>query len=293
MCLIVFDWQPEATQGPVLTLAANRDEFYRRTSAPLSWWSDAPGVLAGRDLEGGGTWLGIARDGRFAAITNYRAPFDIRAGAPTRGKLVSEFLGGPNIAPLDYLAHVAERAMFYNGFTLLVGDCARGQLAWFCNRSADPQSASAPAALDAPALIEPGMHGLSNARLDTPWPKLVTKRSELGALLTRDAATPLDALIEMMRDPRQAADDALPRTGIPFERERALSAAFIETPEYGTRGTTALRVVRDIEGRLKVDVKERNDDDGSHRIVRPGAFERTFAFDVDASGGAALGAARR
>ncbi len=124
MCLIVFDWQPDTTHGPVLTLAANRDEFFRRTSAPLAWWSDAPHVLAGRDLEGGGTWLGVARDGRFAALTNYRAPFDIRAGAPTRGKLVSGFLTGENVAPLDYLANVAEKAVFYNGFTLLAGDGA-------------------------------------------------------------------------------------------------------------------------------------------------------------------------
>ncbi|AOJ01692.1 NRDE family protein [Burkholderia mayonis] len=281
MCLIVFDWQPDATHGPVLTLAANRDEFFRRTSAPLSWWSDAPNVLAGRDLEGGGTWLGVARDGRFAALTNYRAPFDIRAGAPTRGKLVSEFLAGNNVAPLDFLAIVAEKAVFYNGFTLLVGDAVRGELAWYCNRPADAQPAP-----DAPALVAPGVHGLSNARLDAPWPKLVAKRSELGTLLTGDAAAPLDALIEMMRDTREAADDALPRTGIPLERERALSAAFIETPEYGSRGTTALRVARDVEGRLRFDVKERCDDDGSHRIVRPGTFERAFTFDVDEGGAA-------
>ncbi|AJY43208.1 NRDE family protein [Burkholderia humptydooensis] len=279
MCLIVFDWQPDATHGPVLTLAANRDEFFRRTSAPLAWWSDAPHVLAGRDLEGGGTWLGVARDGRFAALTNYRAPFDIRAGAPTRGKLVSGFLTGENVAPLDYLANVAEKAVFYNGFTLLAGDVVRGELAWYCNRPDDARPAP-----DAPVSVAPGMHGLSNARLDTPWPKLVGKRSALGALLTDDAAAPLDALIEMMRDTREAAADALPHTGIPIERERALSAAFIETPEYGSRGTTVLRVVRDVEGRLRFDMKERCDDDGSHRIVRPGAFERAYTFDVDGSG---------
>lgn len=279
MCLIVFDWQPDTTHGPVLTLAANRDEFFRRTSAPLAWWSDAPHVLAGRDLEGGGTWLGVARDGRFAALTNYRAPFDIRAGAPTRGKLVSGFLTGENVAPLDYLANVAEKAVFYNGFTLLAGNVARGELAWYCNRPADAQPAP-----DAPVSVAPGVHGLSNARLDTPWPKLVGKRSALGALLTGDAAAPLDALIEMMRDTREAADDALPHTGIPLERERALSAAFIETPEYGSRGTTVLRVARDAEGRLRFDMKERCDDDGSHRIVRPGAFERAFTFDVDTGG---------
>ncbi len=215
----------------------------------------------------GGDAGGGARDGRFAALTNYRAPFDIRAGAPTRGKLVSGFLTGENVAPLDYLANVAEKAVFYNGFTLLAGDVARGELAWYCNRPADAQPAP-----DAPVSVAPGVHGLSNARLDTPWPKLVGKRSALGALLTGDAAAPLDALIEMMRDTREAADDALPHTGIPLERERALSAAFIETPEYGSRGTTVLRVARDAEGRLRFDMKERCDDDGSHRIVRPGGL---------------------
>ncbi|ACR28525.1 NRDE family protein [Burkholderia glumae] len=281
MCLIVFDWQPEAESGPMLTLTANRDEFLRRTSAPLAWWEDLPGVLAGRDLEGGGTWLGVSRDGRFAALTNYRAPFDIRAGAPTRGRLVSDFLGARNLAPLAYLQQIAGTAALYNGFNLLVGDCRRRELAWFCNRPAEPDTA-----LEAPLLVGAGLHGLSNARLDTPWPKLVHKRSELGTLLTYEAAPPLDALIEIMRDPRRADDDALPRTGIPLERERALSAAFIETPEYGTRGTTALRVTQKEGARLSVEIKERCDDDGSHRIVRPGAFERAMHFDV------ALGGAR-
>ncbi|WP_323118825.1 NRDE family protein [Burkholderia alba] len=276
MCLIVFDWQPEADNGSILTLTANRDEFFRRTSAPVSWWEDVPGVLAGRDLEGGGTWFGVSRDGRFAALTNYRAPFDIRAGAPTRGRLVSGFLGGTPVAPRDYLAHVAETAALYNGFNLLVGDCIRRELAWYCNRPAESQTSP-----DAPALVTPGMHGLSNARLDTPWPKLVHKRSELGTLLTYEAAPPLDVLIDMMRDPLTADDDVLPHTGIPIERERALSAAFIETPEYGSRGTTALRVAIKEGARLTVDIKERCDDDGSHRIVRPGAFERAMTFDID------------
>ncbi|KVO70737.1 NRDE family protein [Burkholderia ubonensis] len=277
MCLIAFDWQPDAAAGPVFTLAANRDEFFRRTSAPLSWWEDVPGLLAGRDLEAGGTWLGVSRDGRFAALTNYRAPFDIRAGAPTRGKLVSDYLGGQPVAPLDYLARLAEHAAVYNGFNLLVGDWKRRELAWFCNRAAEDA-----AGVDAPMLVPAGVHALSNGRLDTPWPKVVRKRAELGTLLTDDPTPPLDDLIALMRDPHIAADDALPHTGIPLERERALSAAFIETPEYGTRGTTALRVTMKEGVRLTVEIKERCDDDGSHRIVRPGAFERAFTFDIDA-----------
>ncbi|MFM0605775.1 NRDE family protein [Paraburkholderia sediminicola] len=273
MCLIVFDWRPDAVDGPLFTLAANRDEFFRRTAEPISWWHDAPTVLAGRDLVGGGTWLGMARDGRFAALTNYRAPHEMRADAPTRGTLVSDWLSGSGSGqqetPLDYLQHVAQTGDIYNGFNLLVGDWTRRELGWYCNRSNV-----------APTLLAPGTHGISNAVLDTAWPKLVTKRAELGTMLARDAMPPLERLIDLMRDPRLARDDELPSTGIPLERERALSAAFIETPEYGTRGTTAVRVVAHGEV-ISVAAAERSDDNGSHRIVRPGDFERSFAFNVE------------
>lgn len=283
MCLIVFDWRPDVLDGPLFTLAANRDEFFRRTAEPISWWHDAPTVLAGRDLVGGGTWLGMSRDGRFAALTNYRAPHEMRADAPTRGTLVSDWLTGSaqgaangkgnskgqHETPLGYLQHVAQTGEIYNGFNLLVGDWTRRELGWYCNRSNI-----------APTLLAPGTHGISNAVLDTAWPKLVKKRTELAAMLTRDAMPPLERLIDLMRDPRLARDDELPSTGIPLERERALSAAFIETPEYGTRGTTAVRVVAHGEV-ISVAAAERSDDNGSHRIVRPGDFERSFAFNVE------------
>ncbi|WCM21589.1 NRDE family protein [Paraburkholderia bryophila] len=277
MCLIVFDWRPDAVDGPLFTLAANRDEFLRRTAEPVSWWHDAPAVLAGRDLVGGGTWLGVSRDGRFAALTNYRAPHEMRADAPTRGTLVSDWLSGaardangqPHTTPLAYLRHVAQTGDIYNGFNLLVGDWTRRELGWYCNRSSL-----------APALLTAGTHGISNAVLDTAWPKLVNKRAELGALLARQTMPPLERLIDLMRDPRLARDDELPSTGIPLERERALSAAFIETPEYGTRGTTAVRVVAHGDV-INVAIAERSDDNGSHRIVRPGDFERSFAFNIE------------
>lgn len=275
MCLIVFDWRPDAADGPLFTLAANRDEFFRRTAEPMHWWSEAPGLLAGRDLVGGGTWLGMTRDGRFAALTNYRAPHEMRADAPTRGTLVSNWLLGEPSAertPLAYLQRVAQDGEIYNGFNLLVGDWSRRELAWYCNRSAT-----------APALLAAGTHGISNAVLDTPWPKLARKRAELSALLANDALAPLERLIELMRDPRLARDGELPSTGIPLERERALSAAFIESPDYGTRGTTALRVVANATHgeHLSAAVAERSDDNGSHRVVRPGDFERSFAFNIE------------
>ncbi|WP_144153580.1 NRDE family protein [Paraburkholderia sp. BCC1885] len=275
MCLIVFDWRPDAVDGPLFTLAANRDEFLRRTAEPMHWWPQAPALLAGRDLVGGGTWLGMTRDGRFAALTNYRAPHEMRPDAPTRGTLVSNWLLGEpsaDLTPLDYLEQVAQDGEIYNGFNLLVGDWSRRELGWYCNRS--PVG---------PALLEAGTHGISNAVLDTPWPKLVRKRAELGALLAADPLAPLERLIDLMRDPRIARDDQLPSTGIPLERERALSAAFIESPEYGTRGTTALRVVATgTHGEhLSAAVAERSDDNGSHRVVRPGDFARSFAFNIE------------
>lgn len=271
MCLIVFDWRPDAATGALLTLAANRDEYFARATAPLDWWADAPGVLAGRDLVGTGTWLGLSRDGRFAALTNYRDPQAFRADAPTRGTLVADYLAGPLVAPLDYLHRVAEVGAAYNGFNLIVGDLSRRELGWYCNRSDIP-----------PCLLPRGVHGISNAVLDTPWPKLVRKRREIGAWVERErapASAELDTLIELMRDPRVAPDDELPSTGIGIERERALSAAFIETPEYGTRGTTALRVER-TGSMLTVEIAERSDDDGSHHVTRPGGYERRFVFDI-------------
>ena len=271
MCLIVFDWRPHATDGALFTLAANRDEFLRRTAEPMHWWDEAPNLLAGRDLTGGGTWLGMTRDGRFAALTNYRAPHDVRPDAPTRGTLVSRWLDGtPGLpaTPLGYLQEVARHGNLYNGFNLLVGDWKRRELAWYCNR-ADM----------APALLPEGTHGISNAVLDTPWPKLVRKRDELARLAADGSQAPLERLIAMMRDTQEARDDELPATGVSLERERVLSAAFIETPDYGTRGTTAIRV--DVHGgALRVEAIERSDDNGSHRIVRPGDFERRERFEV-------------
>ncbi|MFT4438483.1 NRDE family protein [Caballeronia sp. 15715] len=272
MCLIVFDWQPDATasdaERPLLTLAANRDEFFHRETEPLHWWDNAPEVLAGRDLTGGGTWLGVTRDGRFAALTNYRAPAEMKPNAPTRGTLVSDFLLGTPVAPMAYLDAVARDGHRYNGFNLVVGDFTRRELAWYGNRADAP-----------PSLLDPGIHGLSNSLLDTPWPKLVAQRDALRDLLHVDEQPSLDSLIETMRNPQLADDHLLPSTGLSLERERVLSAAFIESEGYGTRSTTALRVTA-VDGVLTLQIKELSDDDGSHQISRPGTFERSDAFTI-------------
>jgi uncharacterized protein with NRDE domain len=272
MCLIVFDWQPDVVSSgfdhPLLTLAANRDEFFHRETEPLHWWKNAPGVLAGRDLTGGGTWLGVTRDGRFAALTNYRGPEEMRPNAPTRGTLVSDFLSGEPVAPMVYLDAVAREGHLYNGFNLIVGDFTRRELAWYGNRADAP-----------PSLLDAGIHGLSNSLLDTPWPKLVAQREALRDLVHVDERPSLDQLIETMRNPQLADDHLLPSTGLSLERERVLSAAFIEAEGYGTRSTTALRVAA-VDGELTLQIKELSDDDGSHLIKRPGAFERTDAFTI-------------
>ncbi len=222
MCLIVFDWQPDASLSadrPLLTLSANRDEFFRRETEPLHEWTDAPGLFAGRDLSGGGTWLGVTRDGRFAALTNYRAPADARPDAPTRGTLVSDYLLGSPVTPLAYLNQVAQKGHRYNGFNLLVGDFTRREMGWYGNRSDAP-----------PSLLDAGVHGLSNSLLNTPWPKLVAQRDALRDLICVEESPSLDRLIETIRNPHIADDAVLPSTGLSIERERVLSAAFIETP---------------------------------------------------------------
>lgn len=259
MCLIVFSWQPDAATP--LVLLANRDEFFERPAEPMHWWRDRRDVLAGRDLRGGGTWMGVNRAGRFAALTNFRdgrapmAPKD----APSRGLLVCAML---DATPFDDdLTRVERHAHEYAGFNLLTGDLPAGKLFWLGNRDTAARAALAElpesgrpvtrangapqaAACVRPMAhaIAPGIHGLSNALLDTPWPKLVSRRDALADALGHDADDL--ALLGLMRDTTEALDDALPRTGVPPAWEKKLSAAFITSPAYGTRCTTLLRYHR-------------------------------------------------
>ena len=229
MCLIVFAWRPE--HATPLIVAANRDEFYARPTLPLAAWEDYPGLYAGRDLEAGGTWLGVAPNGRFAALTNVRDPRQ-PVGPRSRGELVAGFLQGRQ-APLEYLRQVARRADDYSGFNLLVGDSA--QLCYFNPR------------VGPPVAVAPGVHGLSNAALDTPWPKLLRARGGLEALLDKPDA---GALLALLADNRQPGDAELPETGVGLATERLLSSVFIASPTYGTRASTALIVHAD--GRREV-----------------------------------------
>jgi uncharacterized protein with NRDE domain len=257
MCLILFarDAHPEYR----LVVAANRDEFYARPTAPAAFWDDAPEVLAGRDLREGGTWLGITRAGRFAAVTNVRDPVSYQTGAPSRGHLVSDFLRN-RATPAGYLQGLAPRAPRFNGFNLLLGDGE--SLAWFSNRGGEGARA-----------LGPGVYGLSNHLLDTPWPKVTRGKDDLRRILQSPPDEWEEALFATLtlRDP--APDALLPDTGVGLERERALSAAFIATPEYGTRCSTVLLVGRD--GNVTFTERTVNPAAGTWSEVR-----HRFALDV-------------
>lgn len=221
MCLILLAWR--AHPDYPLAVAANRDEFFSRRTAAADYWEDAPDILAGRDLEAGGTWLGVTRQGRFAALTNFRDPARIRQNAPSRGDLVSRYLRGKE-PPQAFLQALTPVAMNYSGFNLLFGD--RESLWYFSNCG------------EGAGQLTPGIYGLSNHLLDTPWPKVARGKSALGtALLALPDEGPLFSLL---RDDSIAPDHALPRTGISLEWERLLSAAFISASGYGTRSATVL-----------------------------------------------------
>jgi uncharacterized protein with NRDE domain len=229
MCLIVFAWRPDHAQP--LIVAANRDEFYARPSLPLAQWADALHVHAGRDLEAGGTWLGIGTNGRFAALTNIRDPQQ-PAARKSRGELVARFLTG-NLAIDDYLADIVARAPEYAGFNLLLGNANE---LWHFN-ARDTQA----------VMLEPGVYGLSNAGLDTPWPKLVKARDALTAVL--DDPQP-ERLLAILSDAQTAPEAELPDTGVGQATESLLSSVFIASQNYGTRASTALIVQADGSRRM-------------------------------------------
>jgi uncharacterized protein with NRDE domain len=208
-----------------LVVAANRDEFYGRPTAPARWWADAPWIFGGRDLSAGGTWMGVTRGGRWAALTNVRDPRAERAGAPSRGSLVADFLR-EDAPPAAYLRSIA--AGRYVGFNLVVGD-ADG--AWYLSNQED----------DGPRPLAPAVYGVSNAGLDTPWPKVERGKAELRGLLALPEPS-VEGLLALLADPTPAADAELPDTGVGLALERALSPLFIATPGYGTRSSTALLV---------------------------------------------------
>ena len=233
MCVLFIAYHRHP-KHPLIVLA-NRDEFYDRPTAPAGEWTDHPQVTAGRDLVGGGTWLGITKNGRFAAVTNYRDP-GRPAGSISRGRLVADFLTG-DTDPGSYLQGVVENANEYSGFNLIVASA--NELHYFSNASTEP-----------PRQLTPGVYGLSNHLLNTPWPKVSNGLAAFEQLITGDPFSRPKGF-ELLADETLAADPDLPDTGVGIDKERILSPIFIRTPIYGTRSSTI--VISDMEGGLELE----------------------------------------
>jgi uncharacterized protein with NRDE domain len=223
MCLVLVVWRAHPLY-PCL-VAANRDEFHARPAARAEWWPDHPHILAGRDLEAGGTWLGVTRAGRFAALTNYRDPEQRRAAVPSRGALVTSMLeSGASVA--EGLTHLRAVGRDYNGFNLIFSDGER--LGIYESVRGDGRE------------LGPGIYGLSNHLLDTPWPKVQNAKTRMQAALSD--LTDTAPLLDLLRDDRAASDAQLPRTGVSLDWERLLSSAFVRARDYGTRCSTIIRI---------------------------------------------------
>ena len=225
MCLLLLAYKTHPNYP--LVLAANRDEAYRRPTAYAAFWQDHPHIYGGRDLEHGGTWLGITRGGRIAAVTNFRDGYAPKNGTRSRGELVRNYLRGTQPAP-DYINRVSREANVYNGFNLIAGDLE--DLYYYSNRGNHVTA------------LTPGIHGLSNHLLNTPWPKVERGRKVLADLLQLGAQELAEGLFAVLADRAVAHDDALPDTGVGLPRERVLSPAFISSPNYGTRSSTVVLV---------------------------------------------------
>jgi uncharacterized protein with NRDE domain len=252
MCLLLL--AVGALEGVPLVVAANRDEFLARPTAPADFWPERPEVLAGRDLAAGGTWLGVTTSGRFAALTNYRDPAAHRGTAASRGGLVSGFLASVDVAE-DHLAAVARDAERYNPFNMVAGDASA--LFWLSSRTGRVEQ------------VGRGVHGLSNHLLDTPWPKVARGRERLAALLARGVPEPED-LFRLLTDAERFPDHELPQTGVGLQWERVLSSAFIEAAGYGTRSSTVLLV------------RSSGEVDFVERTHGPEGAERRFRFHAKA-----------
>jgi uncharacterized protein with NRDE domain len=230
MCLLLFAYNSHPEYR--LILAANRDEFHRRPTEAANWWSDAPDIFAGRDLEKSGTWMGVNKNGKFAALTNFRDVSQRNTNAPSRGLLVSDYLRG-NFSPAEYLAQLTQSADQHEAFNLFLGD--KQSLWFFSSRDKIAQE------------LKSGVYGLSNATLDEPWPKVTHGKQGLTQILAENANE--NNLFSLLADRTIYHDDHLPQTGVPLEWERRLSATFIVSPEYGTRCSTLLLIGKD--GRME------------------------------------------
>ncbi|MGM0587801.1 MAG: NRDE family protein [Bacteroidota bacterium] len=226
MCLITFSLRRHPKY--YLVLVANRDEFYKRPTQPSHWWGTYPDILAGRDEQAGGTWMGINKQGDWAAITNVRAPGNYNENAPSRGDLVKDFLL-QSPAPRAYLKTLSTHMRNYNGFNLILGNAEE---AWYLTNSIKRHQ---------PQPLLGDLYGLSNDQLNTPWPKVERACVRLDRYKNQSKIDSQELINELV-DTSIAPDEELPSTGVPQDLERQLSAMFIQTPEYGTRCSTVLLI---------------------------------------------------
>lgn len=223
MCLILFAYKVHPQYK--LLVAANRDEFYGRPTAPVHYWEDAPDILAGRDLEKMGTWMGITKDGRFAALTNYRNPAEMTEGKRSRGEITAGVLKHKG-SILQYLETLSQKDSIYSGYNLIAGDS--NHLYYYSNIGKNMQE------------LKPGIYGLSNHLLNTEWPKVKKGRDGLSRII-RDLRGDLpEELFALLQSSERAPDHLLPKTGVSLEMERMLSPLFIKSANYGTRSSTVL-----------------------------------------------------
>lgn len=256
MCLITFAYKTHPVYD--LVLAANRDEFYARPTRKAQFWSEEnlPGVLAGKDLEAGGTWMGVEHSGKWAALTNYRDPSIKRENPPTRGELVLNYLKDQEPAS-EYIDELNPGSTRYHGFNLLLG--SSDGIFHFSNVTQEKSE------------IKPGVHGLSNALMDTPWPKLEKAKQDLAAAISNESIDH-DQLFALLKNDQRAPDNILPDTGIPKEWERAISSVFIKTENYGTRCSTLLLI--DKQG--QAEFIERRYDFTTSEVIEENAFKLVF-----------------
>lgn len=225
MCLITFHLQQHPTY--TFIMAANRDEFYDRPTEPAHFWPEHPELLAGKDLHAGGTWLGVTKSGRIAALTNYRDPLSVQQDLISRGEIVKEFLTTETSA-VEFISKLEQQKTCYNGFNLLAGTFS--DLHYYSNMTTSGHP------------IQEGTHALSNKFLNTPWPKVEQARELLSDYVASTEQVSHDVLFDMMQRTDQAAPHLLPDTGVGPDLERKLSSMFIDMPNYGTRCTTVITV---------------------------------------------------
>jgi uncharacterized protein with NRDE domain len=253
MCLIFLSVKQHPTYK--LIVAANRDEFYQRKTAPVHFWEDVPHVLGGRDLEASGTWMAMSRNGKISMVTNYRDLKNLKEQAPSRGQLVSDYLANGD-EPNHYLEKISINASAYNGFNLIVGN--PDELYYFSNYKNSIEK------------IPNGLHGLSNHLLNTPWPKVEQGVKDMKRALTQEKINST-LLFDLLRNETIAPDEKLPETGIGLERERALSSKIINSANYGTRCSTVVLI------------DQRNEVSYTERVYDLQTFDyttRSFQFQI-------------